>query len=104
MIGEVIYFYYPGVEFTCGETYESLNWISQAIPKPSKEDVEALVATYETDSTKDKNRKKVLSEIQKLETKTYRPLREIILNFEVEENKSRLAEIETQIQTLRSQL
>lgn len=44
------------------------------------------------------------AEIQKLESKTYRPLREISLGIEVESNKARLQEIENKIKELRIDL
>lgn len=39
---EVIVKYYPGVGFGIGDSYESLNWTSETVPKPTKEHLEIL--------------------------------------------------------------
>ena len=36
---EVILKYYPNVGFGIGDTYESLNWTSETVPKPTEEEL-----------------------------------------------------------------
>lgn len=45
-IANVIQFKHPKAKFGCGETYDSLNWVDQGIPKPSLQDLESWEVDY----------------------------------------------------------
>lgn len=104
MMHEVLRFYYPNSQFSCGVEYESINWLDPNTEKPTKEKVIELTEKYTVDYEKEKLRKSIISQIELLEKKTYRPLREITLGNDTAANVTRLTEIDSQIQTLRSQL
>ncbi len=45
-IGNIITFGWPTAEFSVGETYESLQWISEDIIKPTLQEIEAINLKY----------------------------------------------------------
>ena len=38
---------YPNASFTLGSTYDSLQWLSDDIPKPTKEEFNKALADYD---------------------------------------------------------